>query len=88
LALKQQQKGVVKFDVLASFGIPTFLTKPGYTYLAIFYDNGHCPLTVRAGEWAAVVTFGWLHGDAFTTAQANYSWRALGASLVLSLMAG
>lgn len=55
------------------WGYQSFLAKPSCDYLTTFYDNGHCPATVRASERPAVVSFGWLQRDAFTTAQADYS---------------
>jgi len=54
-------------------GYQPFLAKPGYSYFTIFYDDGHCPSTVRASEWPAVVSFRWLQRDTFATAQASYS---------------
>jgi hypothetical protein len=69
------------------WGCQPFLSKPSYSYFTIFYDDGHCPLTVRASEWPFVVGFRWLQGDTFATAQANYSRGASWTSLVLFLMA-
>jgi hypothetical protein len=33
------------------------LAKPSCNHFTIFYYDGHCPLTVRASEWPAVVSF-------------------------------
>jgi len=46
----------------------SFLAKPSYSYFTIFYDDGHCPATVRASEWPAVVSFRWLQRDTFAAA--------------------
>jgi hypothetical protein len=76
------------FGISASLAVPMLLTKPSYTYFTIFYDDGHCPLAVGAGEWPSVVSFRRLQRDVFATAQADYAWGASGTSLMLSLMAG
>jgi len=55
------------------WGYQSFLTKPGYNYRTIFYDDCHCPSAVRAGEWPSVVSFRWLERDALTAAQADHS---------------
>jgi hypothetical protein len=68
-------------------GRQVYLAQPSYTYFTIFYDDGHCPVAVRASEWPFVVDFRWLQRDTFATAQADYSWGASGTSLVLFLMA-
>ena len=59
-------------EITTPLGYQSFLTKPGYNYLTIFYDDGHCPSAVRAGEWPPVVSFRWLERDAFATAQADH----------------
>jgi len=63
------------------------LAKPGYSYLTIFYDNGHCPATVGTGKRPPVIGFRWLQRDSFATAQADYSRRGSRASLMLFLVA-
>jgi hypothetical protein len=67
------QLGKFKTEIRIALEYQPFLTKPSYNYLTILCDHGHCPLAVRAGEWAAVVRFRWLQRDTFATAQADYS---------------
>jgi hypothetical protein len=78
---------LLKIKARILWGCQSFLAKPGYSYFTIFYDDGHCPSTVRAGEWPAVVSFRWLQRDTFAAAQADYSWGASWTSLVLFLVA-
>jgi hypothetical protein len=68
----ENQLGSIEKQIGTEITVP-FLAKPSYSYLTIFYDNGHCPATVGTGKRPPVIGFRWLQRDSFATAQADYS---------------
>jgi hypothetical protein len=78
----------LKTGIRIPLGAPNSLAEPSNTYLSALYDHGHSPSAIRAGEWAAVVHLGWLQGDTFAAAQADYTFRSARTGLVLFFMPG